>query len=95
MAIILSPLYHSVTAATTPYLYWVAAIEDVLVAHGVCAEWLREPAQRGRFIRYYHAGEAAWMAADSLWQFWQGVQRAERESRDGFDFLRKAVRDAR
>jgi hypothetical protein len=73
----------------------VSAIDEVLTGHGVRGEWLREPAQRGRFIRYYHAGEPAWMAADSIYQFWVGTQRAERESQDGFVFLRKAARDAR
>lgn len=87
-----SPAFHSATAATTPYLHWVAAIEEVLNAHGVCGEWLREPAQRGRLIRYYHAGEAAWMAADALYQFWVGAQRAEREDHDGRELLRAAHR---
>jgi hypothetical protein len=91
----LSPGYHSATAVTTPYLIWVSAIEEVLVANGVSGEWLREPAQRGRFVRYYHAGEAAWMAADALYQFWLGIARAAREDADGFSHIRKAARHAR
>lgn len=94
MANSLSPAYHAATAATTPYLIWVSVIEEALTTHGVSGEWLREPSQRGRFMRYYHAGEAAWMAADALYQFWVGVQRAERESRDGLSYIRKAARDA-
>lgn len=95
MAINLSPAYHTATAATTPYLIWVAAIEEVLTAHGVSGDWLRDAAQRGRFIRYYHAGEPAWMAADALYQFWLGVARAAREDADGLSSIRKAARNAR
>ncbi len=92
MVMNISPAYRSATATTTPYLLWVAAIEEVLTSHGVRGEWLREPAQRGRFIRYYHAGEQAWMAADALYQFWVGTQRAEREAHDGRGALRSAYR---
>jgi hypothetical protein len=88
----LSPAYHSATATTTPYLFWVAAIEEALVANGVSGEWLRESAQRDRFVRYYHAGESAWMAADTLHQFWLGIARAAREDADGFSHIRKAAR---
>jgi hypothetical protein len=83
------------TCATTPYLIWCSVIEEVLCGHGVSGDWLREPTQRGRMLRYYHAGEPAWMACDSLFQFWKGVARAAREDQDGMNHIRKAARNAR
>jgi hypothetical protein len=94
MEINLSPAYITATATTTPLIIWVSAIEEVLCKNGVSGDWLREPTQRGRMIRYYHAGEAAWMAADSLYQFWLGVARASREGQDGMNHIR-AARNAR
>jgi hypothetical protein len=79
------------TCATTPYLIWTAVIEEVLCNHGVRGDWLREPQQRGRMMRYYHAGEPAWIACDALFRFWRGVERATREDQDGMDHIRKAA----
>lgn len=78
-----------------PFIHWAHAIELAAIESGVSAEWLRAPRQRERLNRYYTAGEPAWMALDSMRQFWAGVLRAEREDADGFTAIRRAARDAR
>ena len=78
------------TRENTHSLLWVSAIHEVLCNHGVSGDWLRESPQRERLFRYYHAGEPAGMAADALYQFWLGHERAKREDADGMNCLRSA-----
>lgn len=86
---------HSATQATTPRHFWLHAVSVALAAKGVDMEWLRESAQHERLVRYYNAGEAAWMAIDTMAQFWAGKQRADREDADGFAHIMRAARAAR
>lgn len=79
------------TSATMPRHLWMDAVVSAVVAHGVCADWLRDT-QRERLNRAYTSGEAVWMAADAMRGFWSGVQRAAREDADGFSHIRAAVR---
>jgi hypothetical protein len=86
---------RNATGQTMNFLHWAHAIELAAIELGVSAEWLREPKQRERLNRYYVAGEPAWMALDSIDQFWRGVQRASREDADGFGHIRAAAKAAR
>lgn len=84
--------YRDATESTCPRHFWMHAVSVELVRLGVSTEWLREVQQRNRLVRYYNAGEAAWMAVDTMVQFWRGKQRAEREDADGFAAIRRAAR---
>jgi hypothetical protein len=86
---------HNATGQTMNFLHWSHAIELAAIELGISAEWLREPQQRERLNRYHAAGEPAWMALDSMRQFWEGVQRARREDADGFSHIRAAAKARR
>lgn len=76
--------------ATTPWNIWSSAVYEIA---GCSVEDARRYATRERIQRAYHAGEAAWMAADTVQQLVAGGRRADRAD-DEVDGLRQAVHDA-
>lgn len=79
------------TKATMTALIWLSEVENAAIASGVSGDWLRETQQRKRMNMYHSAGEAVWMAADAMVQFWLGAQMA---AKDDSASLRRIVRDA-
>lgn len=79
------------TCATAPWTIWSDAVYTIA---GVSVEDAHRYASRERIQRAYHAGEAAWMAADMVQQLVTGGRRADRADGEVAE-LRRAVRAGR
>jgi hypothetical protein len=68
---------HEGTKETTPFHIWKDAVLTAAAATNAEAEPYRE-----RILRWYQAGEPAWMAGDSLKAFVRGARKAANEPDD-------------